>query len=53
MGVNLNFIKLAGNINDKRPSLLSEEIKRYLKIKFKDKTNIAVFGVTLKKTLTI
>ena len=51
MGVNLNFIKLAGNINDKRPSLLSEEIKRYLKkIKFKkDKSNIAIFGVTYKK----
>ena len=31
MEVNLNFIKLAGNINDKRPSLLSEEIKDILK----------------------
>lgn len=51
LGINLNFIKLAGRINDERPLLLCKEIKKHLnKLKFKkNKYKIVVFGVSYKK----
>lgn len=51
LGINLNFIKLAGRINDERPLLLCKEIKKYLnKLKFKkNKYKIVIFGVSYKK----
>jgi len=51
LGINLNFIKLAGNVNDKKPYIISKEIKKYInKFKFKkNKFKIVVFGVAYKK----
>lgn len=51
LGINLEFIKLAGRVNDKRPIILSKEILNYLRnSKFKkSKGTIVFYGVTYKK----
>ena len=48
LGVNTNFIKLAGKINDNRPIEISNQIIKFIKRK-QIKKNILIVGLTYKK----